>query len=307
MMNHALYAAVVLIWGTTWIALKFQVGVVAPEVSVALRFLLAAAVLAAFCAVRRLPLRFTTRQHGRMALQGILLFSLNYIPFYWAAQWLTSGLLAVAFSSVIVFNIVLGAILLNQRIEPRVAVGAGIGLTGIALVFWPELRGADLSGETVLGVVLALAGTVAASLGMMVSGRNQKAGLPVIQTNAFGMLYGGLFTSAWITLAPGTAWAWDGRPEYALALLYLAVFGSVLAFGFYLTLLGRIGAARASYATVLFPVIALGISTVVEGYHWPPAAVAGMALVLAGNVLVLWRGRAPAAPPAVKPALPERA
>lgn len=291
MMNHALYAAVVVIWGTTWIALKYQVGVVAPEVSVALRFLLAAALLMAWCGLRRLPLRFTRRQHLFMAAQGLGLFCLNYIPFYWAAQWVTSGLLAVAFSSVIVFNILLGAVFLGHKVEPRVALGALVGLAGIGLVFWPELRGVDLTSPAALGVVLALAGTVAASCGMMISSRNQKGGLPVVQTNAFGMLYGGLATALYVTLAPGIHWSWDGRWEYAAALGYLALFGSVLAFGFYLTLLGRIGPARASYATVLFPVIALGISTLAEGYHWPPAAVAGMVLVVAGNVLVLARGR----------------
>ena len=291
MVNHALYAAVVLIWGTTWIALKYQVGVVSPEVSVALRFLLAAALLMAWCGVRRLPMRFNGRQHAFMAAQGLGLFCLNYIPFYWAAQWLTSGLLAVAFSSVIVFNLLLGALFLGHRIEGRVALGAAVGLGGIALVFWPELQGVDLGSDTALGVGLALLGTIAASCGMMISSRNQRAGLPVLQTNAYGMLYGGLVTAAYVTLAPGVSWGWDGRMEYAVALGYLALFGSVLAFGFYLTLLGRIGPARASYASVLFPVIALGISTLLEGYHWPLVAVAGMILVLAGNVLVLTRGR----------------
>ncbi|MCA1940172.1 MAG: EamA family transporter [Caenispirillum bisanense] len=307
MVNQALYVAVVLIWGSTWIAVKYQVGVVAPEVSVALRFLLAAAMLMAWCGVRRLPMRFTGRQHLFMAAQGLGLFCLNYIPMYWAAQWLTSGLLAVAFSCVIVFNLFLGAVFLGHRIEPRVALGAVVGLAGIALVFWPELRGVDLTDRVTLGVALALLGTLAASGGMMISSRNQKSGLPVLQTNAFGMLYGGVATALYVTLAPGIDWAWDGRTEYAAALVYLALFGSVLGFGFYLTLLGRIGPARASYASVLFPVIALGISTVLEGYHWPPVAVAGMALVLAGNVLVLTRGKvklplpaAPVAPVAAK-------
>ena len=88
-----------------------------------------------------------------------------------------------------------------------------------------------------------------------------------------------------ISVALGRSLNFSMRADYILSLAYLAVFGSAVAFGCYLTLVGRIGADRASYATLLFPIIALIISTLFEGYHWTPPALAGVVIILAGNTL----------------------
>ena len=286
MYNAFLYIITVLIWGSTWLAIKFQLGVVSPEISIAYRFGLAASILIVFSLIRRLPLRFDLRTHGFFALQGLLLFSLNYILVYFAEGYLTSGLVAIIFSVIIITNVIFGAIFLHNPVRPRVVIGAMFGLAGLAFVFWPEISTFSLSSQKVLGIVLVFISTISASLGNVVSARNQRNELPVIQTNAYGMLYGAVFMFL-LAVLRGAQLEFDTSSSYIFSLLYLAVFGSVIAFGSYLTLLGRIGLDRAAYVTVLFPIIALILSTMFEGLQWGMLQLVGVALVLLGNVVVL--------------------
>jgi drug/metabolite transporter (DMT)-like permease len=288
MNNLLLYLATVAIWGSSWLAITWQLGVVPPEASIIYRFALSAVLLLGWCVARGLPMRFSAPQHLFMALQGMLLFSVNYIIFYFATFHLTSGLVALAFSTIVVMNMLFGAILLAIPIQRRVAWGAGIGLGGLALVFWPDLMAFDAQSSALTGLGLSLIATASASLGNLASARNQRTGIPVVQGNTFGMAYGAAFTSA-VALARGVPFTFDWRPAYVLSLLYLALFASVLAFGCYLTLLGRIGADRAAYAGVAFPIVALALSTVFEGFQWTVIAVVGVALVALGNVIVLTR------------------
>lgn len=288
MNNLTLYLVSVLIWGSTWLAIKFQLGVVAPELSVGYRFLLAAALLFVYSKLRRLNLRFSLRQHAFIALQGLLLFSLNYVMVYIAELYITSGLVSVLFSTVILFNVLFGALLLRNPIQPRVLAGSLVGIAGLVLIFWPEVAGLDLEGVRLLGFVLGMGSAVLASLGNLASARNQRNGLPVIQSNAFGMLYGSLATLL-VAFGRGATLQFDFSPGYIASLFYLALFGSVIAFGSYLTLLGRIGADRAAYATVLFPVIALVLSVIFEGLHFNSLQFAGVALVLLGNLILVNR------------------
>jgi drug/metabolite transporter (DMT)-like permease len=290
MSNPILYAITVLIWGSTWLAIKYQLGVVPPELSVAYRFLLAALLLFAYCFWRRLPLRFTAHQHAFIALQGLLLFSVNYIVVYFAELYVSSGMVAVIFSTIIILNVFFGALFLRTPVRLPILLGALVGILGLAVIFWPELAGFDLQQGAVLGLVLAVGSSVSASLGNIVSARNQRAHIPVIQTNAYGMLYGSLLTFA-IAFVRDVPLVFDTSQEYVLSILYLALFGSVVAFGAYLTLLGRIGADRAAYITVLFPVIALLLSARFEGLSLNGWQFAGVGLVLLGNLLVLERRR----------------
>jgi len=281
-----LYAITVLIWGSTWYVIKLQLGVVAPEVSVAYRFALAAALLIVWCLIKGKDMRYTARDHMWMAVQGLFLFSANYAVFYIATGILTSGLIAVVFSTIVGWNILLGRIFFNTPVTLQMVLGALCGIGGLALVFWPEVSNLDLHDEGAYGLLLCIIATVLASLGNMASARNQKRGLPVLQVNAYGMAYGAAFTAlyAWWN---GLAFTWDGSVQYVGSLLYLSVLGSIIAFGTYLTLLGRIGAGRASYASVLFPVVALSLSVALEDYIFTPAALGGAAMVLIGNILVL--------------------
>jgi len=288
--SASLYLASVLIWGSTWYAIKFQLGVVAPEVSLVYRFALAAVILLVFCALTRRSLKYSLQQHGFIALQGLFLFSSNYLVFYWATGLLTSGIVALMFSTVILMNIINGAIFLRAAVSLRVILGACFGIAGIASVFWAELGEIDNNADTWQGLWMCLLATWFASIGNIISARNQKNGIPVIQTNAWGMGYGALVMAIYAVFS-GASFNYDPGFGYGISLIYLALFGSILAFGSYLTLVGRIGADKADYSAVLFPVIALGISTIFENYQWSLRAVFGFALVLLGNYIVLTKSK----------------
>ncbi|HEX9447102.1 MAG TPA: DMT family transporter [Dongiaceae bacterium] len=283
-----LYLIVVLIWGSSWIGIAYQAGPVPALVSIGYRFLLSSALLMLFCTVSGRPLRFSLRDHGWMLLQGLSLFCLNYLMFYWSAKDLTSGLLAIIFSIMSVMNLANGAIFFGQRIDRRVAIGAVFGLAGLSCVFWPEIAKADASSATLTGLGLSLFGTYCASIGNLVSVKLKTRNIPVIQRNAIGMGYGALVALI-ISAVAGSTFAVDTRPSYLISLFLLALFASVIGFSCYLTLVQRIGAGRAAYSAVLFPVVALTISTILEGYRWTGLAVLGIVLVLCGNLIVLRR------------------
>jgi drug/metabolite transporter (DMT)-like permease len=285
-MNFLFYSGVVLIWGTTWFAILFQLGEVDPLVSVIYRFALASAILMIYCLITGKRMRYSLRDHRFMVLLGILLFALNYWLFYVAELHLASGLVAVVFSTMVIWNILFGALFIGTPIRPKVVFGALLGLTGIMLVFWPELASFELSDKGMLGLLLSLGATVSASLGNITSARNQMEGIPVVQANAWGMTYG---TSLMIVVALITdkEFTFQATVPYFASLLYLALFGSVFAFGMYLTLIGRIGADRAAYTTLLFPIVALVLSMAFEGYRGSVGALLGVGLILMGNFLVL--------------------
>jgi drug/metabolite transporter (DMT)-like permease len=289
MSNWFLYVVTVLVWGSTWIAIEFQLGTVAPEVSIFYRYLLASGLLFSWCRYRGLKLRFAVGAHVNFLMLGVLLFSLNYITAYYAQLYITSAMTAIAFSMMVWMNIVNARIFFGTRAGWRVIAGAALGVIGIAILFVPQVERFAFSDMTLYGTGLAVIGAFLASLGNMVSQASQKDDLPIIQTNAWGMFYGSILTGG-IAVWQGKEFAFDSSPDYVISLLYLAVFGSIIAFGSYLTLLGRIGAHKAGYAMVMFPVVALLLSVLFEGLELNKSIVAGMTLVLAGNVFIL-RGR----------------
>ncbi len=286
MSNAVLYGLTVVIWGSTWLAVEYQLGVVAPEVSIVYRYALASASLFIYCKIRQLPLVFNVRQHVWFVFLGLLLFCLNYILAYRAQVHITSALAAIVFSTMLWMNIVLSRLLFGTRAGVRVIFGAVLGISGLFVIFSPQIGEISFSDSVFYGSVLAFLGALAASVGNMVSQAAQKEALPVVQANAWGMLYGALLTGL-IALVQGHEFNFDATITYIVSLLYLAVFGSVVAFGAYLTLLGRIGAHRAGYATVMFPVVALILSILFEGLSFDAAIALGTSLVLLGNVLVL--------------------
>ena len=294
MSNLALYLTSIPIWGSTWIAITFQYGKVAPEVSVAYRFALAALLLAGWSLLRGLRLRFRAREHGWIALQGALMFGINYVCVYVAEQRIPSGLMAVLFSLLTILNLFGARLFFATPLAWKAMAGALLGVAGVAIIFLPGATALQGPGVRT-GLALALVGVVAASLSNLVSQRNQAHGIPVVQGNALGMAYGAAFVAAWCLLA-GRPFTFDASPRYLGSLAFLAVFGSILAFGAYLTLVGRIGSGRAGYAMVAVPIVALALSTGFEGLRWEWRLALGAALCLGGNVLVL--PRAPARQPA---------
>jgi drug/metabolite transporter (DMT)-like permease len=288
MKNSLLYAVTVVIWGSTWIGIKFQLGTVDPMVSVVYRFALSSAILLVFCKVRGLTLTFSLRDHVFMALLGLLLFSVNYWLVYVAEVYLTSGLVAVLFSSIVFLNIANGAFFLGAPVERRMVMGALAGILGIGLIFMHEIESFDLTDKNLMGVAFGFSSVLLASLGNITSARNSRANIPVIQANAFGMGYGAL-ALAILALALGKKFDFAMTLPYVSSLFYLAVFGSIIAFTSYLTLIRSMGADKASYSIMVVPVVALIISSFVEGYVWSFSAIAGLTLVVGGNFLALHR------------------
>ena len=286
MKNLLFYALTVGIWGSTWYAIKFQLNGIPTQVSVTYRFALATLLLWGWCCLRRMRLRFSGPDHFLLMLLGLTLFSTNYVFLYEAEKHVVSGIVAIIFSLLVVFNILNGRVFFGLQSPRRVIVGALLGLLGISLTFWPELRSMNSGSQSFWGITLSLAGTVSASFGNLLSARLQDRSIPVVPANAFGMLYGTVALLAYAVLS-GAKFNFDFSAGYVGSLLYLALFGSVVAFGSYLTLVGRIGADRAAYVTILFPIVALLFSIAFEGYrlHW--LAVLGIVCVLAGNGIVM--------------------
>ena len=287
-MNALLYGLVVVIWGTTWIAIFLQQGPVAAPVSIFWRFAVASAammlVLLALGRLRKLALR----DHLFCMVQGCCVFCFNFWCFYTAAKFINTGLESVIFSMAVLYNAINSFIFFGQRPPARFWAAAILGLLGIITLFWDDLLASGWSHELLLGIGLSALGTYGFSLGNMISLRHQRNGLETMTTNAWAMTYGTLVIGA-IALVRGDSFVPEWTMSYIGALLYLAIFGSVIAFGAYFTLVGRIGAGKAAYSTLLFPLVALSISTVYEGYVWHMNAVAGLLLILTGNLVMFTR------------------
>jgi drug/metabolite transporter (DMT)-like permease len=286
MSNRFLYTITVLVWGTTWIGIEYQLGTVAPEVSVFYRYTLAALLLFAWCAWKGVNLRFPARAHVRFVLLGILLFGLNYIVTYHAQVYISSALTAICFSTMLWMNIINSRVFFGVRAGKKVLFGSLFGIIGIIILFLPQIEVLSLADATFYGASLCFVGAFTASLGNMVSQGAQREGLPIVQSNAWGMLYGAIVTGS-IAFGQGTTFNFDWSAGYIVSLVYLAVFGSIIAFGAYLKLLGRIGAHKAGYAMVMFPVVALVVSFLFEGLEPGWNIFTGIALVIVGNVLIL--------------------
>lgn len=284
--STSLFAIPALIWGSTFFIIKFQLGNVDPTWSVSYRFVLAGIILLVYSRAKSLNLQFSRNEHLRILLQGILLFGFNYLFVYIAEQVLVSALVAITFSSVIFLNILFGKIFLKRVAEKKVYLGAILGITGTVLLFYQELTGIAFDDLPFFHLIVCFSSVVIASLGNIMSAHNQATQLPVIQTNAFGMLYGGLVIGL-VALLTGIDMSLDLSFPYLSSLIYLSVFGSIIAFGGYLTLIGRIGADKAAYVLIIIPVIAVGLSIIFEGYQFGWQVIVGMGMILGGNIIVV--------------------
>ena len=276
------YALVIFGWSTSWLPLKWQVGLVAPEVSLVWRFLIAGALCFMLARMQGLPLRFPPCYHVRFFLMGILIFSTNFMLYYYSSIHLASGLLAVAFSAASIINILMVSVL--TICPPRLSqvLASAIGLTGIIVIFWPEF---EVSNKAWFSLGLCSLGTLCFCSGNQISASTQRDNVPVMSANGWGMIYGCIFM-ALISLVRGHEFTFVLSWKYLGGLIWLSVFSSVIAFACYLSLVGRIGAGKAGYATVVFPVFALMISTLFEGYVWTGLGFFGIVCVLAGNLVM---------------------
>lgn len=283
-----LYTVVIFSWGTSWLAIQYQLGDVHPQMSVAYRFLLSGAILISYCLVRRKSLRFSLKQHLRIAAMSIFIFSTNYILIYRSSAFLASGLESVIFSVLTFFNIFNSRLFLKQKSSASVVVATLMGFAGIVLVFNKEIVHFDVSSNVLVGVMLGLCAAYSASIGNIISAKNQKSGLPVLQSTALGMLYGGTWTLV-LSLCMGVPLTFSMKAGYLISLAFLSIFASILAFMSYLTLLGLIGPARAGYCVLVFPLVAVTLSVFFEGYQPGIMDLIGMALILLGNYIVMFQ------------------
>jgi drug/metabolite transporter (DMT)-like permease len=283
-----LFAICVLTWGTTWFAITFQIGHVAPEVGVALRFALAGTVILVLCVLRRESLRFTPAQHAVFALQGGFMYGVSYVCVYHAEQHLVSGLVAVGYSaSPLVAG--LGAhALFGVNLRPRFILGGLLGIVGVALIFWPEFGKTTGDRNTLLGALFTVASVLLSTVGSLTASRNRSRGLPFWPALGFGMLYGAV-ASASLALLQGQSFALPAVASWWLSLFYLALAGSVLTFACFLTLQERIGPGPTGTIGVMTPLLALVVSMAFEDFHPDVLTFAGAALALGGNVLMLQR------------------
>jgi drug/metabolite transporter (DMT)-like permease len=285
LLNFVLYATATLIWGSTWLGIKLQLTQVPPILSVGYRFCLAALVLLIFCLITRKRMRFSLRDQFFMAIQGVTLFGLGYCMSYLATSYMTSGLVAVVYTTILMWNILNLKLFMRQPVAWRAFWGGILGLSGICIVFWHDLSTLTAT-RGLIGLSMGLLGAYLSSLGNVVGARNAKAGIPVTQANVYGMAYGGILT-LFIHFVSGGSLVMDWSFGYMGPLLYLTLFGSIIAFGCYMLLIGRIGAEYAAYVTLLMPIIALLLSTFFEEYHWSLDAGLGIAVVLIGNLVIL--------------------
>lgn len=275
-----------LIWGTTWYAITLQLGTVDTTASVAYRFALASAALFLFCWFRKEPLRLTRRQHVAVFGQGLLTFSIQYSMVYEAEQHIASAVVAVIFAGLAFANLVLFRVLLGQKANWRAWLGAALGVLGVAAMFVAELRRPGGGEEAMLGLIIALVAMVIAASGNLAAWKAQQEGAPVLSSVAWAMAYGSglVFLYGLIT---GVEFGFEWTTAYVGSLLYLSLFGSVVAFALYFMLARAKGYALASYISALTPPIALLMSVVFENARFGWEAVLGIVLVLGGQVLLI--------------------
>ena len=288
-MNALLYFVVLLAWGSSWFAISFQLGDVAPQVSIVWRFLLASIILFIWCYFRGLKLSFPWRDHLSWLLLGFFLFCINYICAYFGTFYLASGLVCLIFSTLTLFTVFNGFIFFKKQIRLPILVGAVVGIAGLSIIFSNEISSADWSLESgvIKGFLWMLLATFFASIGMLLSGQFQARKMPLVQSNAFSMLYGSLILVFYIAVSD-VSFSFNTSYSYVISLVYLALIASVIGFGVYLKLVGNIGADKASYVNIFTPTIALLLSTLFENYEWSWVGLIGVLLIIIGNIIVLY-------------------
>jgi drug/metabolite transporter (DMT)-like permease len=279
-------AACSAIWGTTWFAITLQLGRVDPSWSIIYRFSIAALLMFAWLGLTRRRIALSRAQHLAAFGQGLFTFALDYFMVYAAEQRVPSGVVAITFAAVSLCTLILFRLALGQRASSSAWAGAVLGVVGVGFLFAEQLNSAHMAPQAMLGLVFALSGMLTAAIGNYFAWRQQKAGGEVVPSTAWSMAYGVGLLIVWalVTRAPI---GFDPSLKYLASLLYLAVFGSVIAFLVYFALARRRSYALASYVSALTPPTAMLASALFEGVRWGPLALIGLAVVLAGQVLLI--------------------
>ncbi|WP_300973590.1 DMT family transporter [Sphingomonas sp. LHG3406-1] len=286
-----------LIWGSTWIVIRDQLGTVPPQWSVTYRFIIAAAAMFAICKWKNEPLILARRDWGIVAFIGLFQFCVNFNAVYVAEHFITSGLVATVFALLLIPNSLLAWAFLGQRPNGRFLACSTIAIAGIALLFWNEMRKVDVAPAAVLtGIGWTLLGVLGAAASNVAQATDRVRHIPILTLLAWSMAAGALFDGLLAVAVAGPP-VLDPRPGYWLGLTYLALAASALCFSLYFPVVRKIGPGKAAYSSALVPIVAMALSTGLEGYRWTPLAAAGAALAIGGMVLALGARRSPAPPP----------
>ena len=283
-----LFATAVLVWGTTWHAILYQLEASTPAFGVTMRFSLAAAAVLAVAALRREPLWPGWPAQARLALQGVFMYSLAYLCVYHAERHVPSGLVAVGYSASPLLAGIGSWWLWKTALSARFVAGGVLGLAGVAMIFAPELGRAGAQGSAALGLAFTVAAVLLSAVGALSASRNARHALPFWSALGWGLAWGAA-ASALVLLASGQPLAWPVAPSWWLSLAYLSLAGTVLAFACFLALQQRVGPGQAATIGVMTPVVALAVSALAEGYRPGLLAMLGGLLAVAGNVLMLRR------------------
>jgi len=281
-----LFAICVVVWGTTWHAITYQVFDFSAESGVAVRFALAGLAVLAFCRWRGVPLGRSLADHGALALQGVFLYGVSYVCVYHAERFVPSGLVAVGYSASPLLSGIGAALLFGAALSRRFILGGVLGVCGVVVIFWTEITRASGSDRAALGALFTVASVLLSAVGSLVASRNRKRGIALLPAMGFGMLYGSI-AAAIVALATGRGVALPSAPSWWLSLAYLAFAGSVLTFACFLTLQDRVGVGAAGTVGVMTPLLALVVSIAFEGFRPDVLTAAGAALTVAGNALML--------------------
>ena len=282
------FATVTLIWSSTWIVIRDQLGVVPASWSVCYRFAIAAIGMAVVVRLSGASLRLDRRTLLFAATFGIMHFSLNFNLLYRAEAHLTSGLCALVYALLMIPNSLFARLFFGERVSRPFVFGSAIAIFGVGLLFLNEYR-ASITGapeDVLLGLGLCLLAVLCASIANVMQAAPLARAVPMAAMLVWGMAIGALADAAFAWLVDGPP-VFDLRPGYWLGVLYLALAGSVITFPLYFGLVQRIGAGPAAYTSVLIPILAMAISTALEGYRWTPLAVGGVLLSLAGMIIAL--------------------
>ncbi len=281
------FVIVTLIWGSTWLVIRDQLGTVPESWSVTYRFAVASVAMFALAAVRREAIWLSGRTQAFAAGIGITQFMMNFNFVYRAEHYLTSGVVAVIFALLIVPNTVFSRLFLKTPVDPKFLAGGGIAVIGIALLLAHEASSVRGDFATVaLGASLTFAGVLSASVANVMQATPLARAQSMIVLIAWAMLWG-TFADAAFALATVGPPVFDMRPSYIAGVLYLGLAGSVVCFPLYFGIIRAVGAGPAAWSSVLIPVIAMGLSTLFEGYHWSALAIGGSLLALTGLIVAL--------------------
>ncbi len=290
------FIIITLIWGSTWIVIKDQLGTVPPSWSVTYRYVIASAAMFAYAAAKKLPLRIGREGHTLALAFGIPQFFLNFNFVYGAELYITSGVVAIVFALLLVPNSALAWLFLKHPITGRFVAGSAVAVTGVCLLFLNEIRTASVAPAAVLiGIGLTMLGVLSASASNVMQGTERLRARPIVTMLAWGMFYGTLANAIFAFLLYGQP-VIEYRIGYWVGLVYLGLFASALAFALYFKILREVGPGRAAYSSLLVPIIAMIFSTLFEDYHWTTLAAAGCVLALLGLFIALKSAR-PAARP----------